>query len=142
MQFAQILEFVTNHWPLVMALVVILALLAHNLLVGDKGSVDPGGATALINHENAVVVDVRPAADFAKGHIINAMNLPMNGFAKQIGTLEKHRDHPIVVNCRSGAQSAQACALLRKQGFTKVHNLRGGLLAWQSANLPVTRKGR
>ena len=42
--------------------------------------------------------------------------------------------------CRSGAQSAQACATLRKAGFEKVHNLRGGVLAWQSANLPLTRK--
>ena len=47
-----------------------------------------------------------------------------------------------IVNCRSGSQSAMACNLLRKEGFEEVFNLRGGILAWQSANLPITRKRR
>ncbi len=79
-------------------------------------------------------------ADFNQGHIIGAINIPSNGFASQLKQLERHKAKPIIVSCRSGAQSAQACAALRKAGFEKVHNLRGGILAWQSANLPVTRK--
>jgi rhodanese-related sulfurtransferase len=89
-----------------------------------------------------VVIDVRPLADFVQGHIINAINIPMNGFKNQIGTLHKHQGRPIIVNCRSGSQSAMACNQLRKAGFQEVYNLRGGILAWQSANLPVTRKKR
>jgi len=142
MQLNQLFEFVVNHWVLFLALAAILALLAHNLTVGAKGSVDPLGATELINHRDAVVVDVRPAADFAKGHTINALNIPMNGFKNQMGTLQKHKEKPIVVNCRSGSQSSAACQLLRKEGFAEVYNLRGGVLAWQSANLPLTRKKR
>lgn len=139
---AQLIEFIANHWLLFLALVVILALLVHNLAVGGKGSVDPVAATDLINRRDAVVVDVRPAADFAKGHIINAMNLPMNGFKNQISVLQKHKDKPILVSCRSGAQSTAACKELRKEGFREVYNLRGGLLAWENANLPLTRKKR
>jgi rhodanese-related sulfurtransferase len=139
---AQLIEFITNHWLLFLALVVILALLVHNLAVGGKGSVDPLAATDLINRRDALVVDVRPAADFAKGHIINAMNIPMNGFKNQIGVLQKHKDKPILVSCRSGAQSTGACKELRKEGFSEVYNLRGGLLAWENANLPLTRKKR
>jgi rhodanese-related sulfurtransferase len=86
------------------------------------------------------VVDVRPTADFAKGHIINAVNIPINGLAKQMGTLEKLKSQPIIVCCRSGAQSSQAGVQLRKQGFGEVYNLRGGILAWENANLPLTRK--
>jgi rhodanese-related sulfurtransferase len=139
---AQLIEFITNHWLLFLALVVILALLVHNLAVGGKGSVEPLAATDLINRRDALVVDVRPAADFAKGHIINAMNIPMNGFKNQIGVLQKHKDKPILVSCRSGAQSTGACKELRKEGFSEVYNLRGGLLAWENANLPLTRKKR
>lgn len=139
---AQLIAFIANHWLLFLALVVILALLVHNLAVGGKGSVDPLAATDLINRRDAVVVDVRPAADFAKGHIINAMNLPMNGFKNQIAVLQKHKDKPILVSCRSGAQSTAACKELRKEGFSEVYNLRGGLLAWENANLPLTRKKR
>lgn len=139
-QMDQYVEFAGNHWELFFALGTILGLLTYNLLLGNKGSVDPSTATAMINQQDAVVVDVRPAADYGKGHIINSINIPMNGFSKQISTLEKHKDQPIIISCRSGAQSSQACGRLRKQGYERVFNLRGGILAWQSSNLPVTRK--
>jgi rhodanese-related sulfurtransferase len=142
MAYQHIPEFIYNHWFLVLALVTTLALLVHNLVRGNKGTVDPLGATDLINRREAVVIDVRPLADFVQGHIINAINIPMNGFKNQIGTLHKHKGGPIIVNCRSGSQSAMACNQLRKAGFQEVYNLRGGILAWQSANLPVTRKKR
>jgi len=137
---AQLVEFVGNHWILFLALIVISALLIHNLIVGDKGSVDPLGATDLINRREAAVIDVRPSADYAKGHIINAINIPMNGFRNQTGTLTKFKTKPLVISCRSGSQSQMACGILRKQGFEEVYNLRGGIMGWQNANLPLTRK--
>ncbi len=142
MSFQQLLEFAANHWVLVLALFLILGLLAHNLFFAAKGSVDPLAATNLINRRDALVVDVRSAADYAKGHIIRAKNLPMNGFSKQIQTLQKYKDKPIIVCCRSGSQSSLACQQLRKAGFQEVYNLQGGLLAWENANLPLTRKKR
>jgi rhodanese-related sulfurtransferase len=138
----QLIEFLGNHWPLFMALGVVLGLLTYNLIFGDRGSVDPVGATALINQKDATVVDVRPAADFAKGHIINAVNIPINGFKNQTAALGKYKERPIIVTCRSGAQSQGACHLLRKAGFPEVYNLKGGVLAWESASLPLTRKKR
>lgn len=142
MQVQQLIEFVVNHWMLFAAIAAVLALLTHNLILGGKGSIDPMAATELINHRDAIVVDVRPAADFATGHIINAQNIPMNGFKNQTGSLQKFKEKPIIVNCRSGSQSSAACQQLRKEGFAEVYNLRGGILAWQSANLPLTRKRR
>lgn len=139
---AQLLEFVANHWILFGALGVIAGLLTYSFIVGEKGSVDPSQATVLINQRDAAVIDVRPAADFAKGHIINAVNVPMNGFKKQIGALARHKNDPVIVSCRSGSQSQAACQLLRKAGFSEVYNLKGGILAWESANLPLTRKKR
>ncbi|MCG6861638.1 MAG: rhodanese-like domain-containing protein [Chromatiaceae bacterium] len=140
MQPQQLIEFIGNHWMLFAALAAIVALLVHNFLVSGKGSLDPVGATDLINHKDALVLDVRPVADFEQGHIINAHNIPMNGFKKQIGTLQKHKDRHILVTCRSGSQSSMACQQLRKDGFGDVYNLRGGVLAWQSANLPLSKK--
>lgn len=139
---AQLVEFLGNHWILFMALGVILGLLTYSLIVGDKGSVEPTAATTLINQRDAAVIDVRPAADFAKGHIINAVNIPMNGFKNQTAALAKYKDGPVIVTCRSGGQSQGACHLLRKAGFPEVYNLKGGVLAWESANLPLTRKKR
>jgi rhodanese-related sulfurtransferase len=142
MQVTQLIVFVGNHWYLFVALAVILGLLGYNLMVGERGSVDPLAATEMINHKEAVVIDVRPAADFATGHVINAVNVPINGFKNQMAALSKYKGKPIIVNCRSGSQSAAACSQLRKEGFDQVYNLKGGILSWQAASLPLTRKKR
>jgi len=137
----QIVEFATNHWSLVLAFAVVAGLLVYNLVGGGgKGRIEPYQAVELINREDAVIVDIRPVADFSQGHILNALNVPLNGFKKQIGQLHKYQARPIIVSCRSGAQSGQACRDLRREGFERVYDLRGGILAWQNANLPVTRK--
>ncbi|MCU7905821.1 MAG: rhodanese-like domain-containing protein [Candidatus Thiodiazotropha sp. (ex Epidulcina cf. delphinae)] len=136
----QLIEFTMNNWILVLAFALVAVALIYNLLQIDKDSVDPSAATVLINHQNAVIVDIRPTADFHKGHIINALNIPSNGFANQMGILDKHKDKPIIVSCRSGAQSSGACRQLKKAGFDQAFNLKGGILAWQNANLPITRK--
>ncbi len=141
----QFIEFAGNHVALFAALIVISALLAQNLWASTSnagGAIDPPRATELINREEAVVVDVRAMADFAKGHIINAINIPNNGFKDQIKKLEKHKDSPIIVYCSSGANSGAICKLLRKEGFDKVYQLRGGLMAWRNAGLPVSRKNK
>ncbi|WP_295383843.1 rhodanese-like domain-containing protein [uncultured Thiodictyon sp.] len=142
MQVSQLIAFVGHNWYLFVALAVILGLLIHNLTVGERGNVDPLAATAMINHQEATVIDVRSAADFAAGHIVNAVNIPMNGLKNQLAVIGKYKGKPIIVNCKSGGQSAAACQHLRKQGFEDVYNLKGGVLAWQAANLPLSRKKR
>jgi len=140
----QIVEFAGNHLALAAALVVVLFLLIQNLMadMGGKGIVTPQGATELINRQDAIVVDVRPIGDFSKSHIINSINIPASSLNNQLTQLEKYKDKgvPVVVACRSGGQSAAACKTLTNNGFEEVYNLKGGILAWQSANLPVSRK--
>lgn len=109
-----------------------------NRIRGIK-DVDPVAATQLINHKNALVLDVREDAEYKAGHVLNAKLIPLGKLGERIGELEKYRDKPVVVVCRSGARSANACALLGKQGFAEVYNLAGGMIAWQKANLPVKK---
>lgn len=137
----QLLEFAGNHTLLVAAFAVVLSALLWNLATdpGGKDAVDPLAATALINHEDAVVLDVRSIAEFKQGHIVNAVNVPLNGLGSNLKQLDKHRGKPIVAVCRSGSRSGAACKTLRKNGFDNVKNLRGGMMAWESANLPVKR---
>lgn len=138
----QLIEFAGNHLALVAALVVILFLLTQNILadMGGKGAITPQQATEFINRKDAIVVDVRPIADFSKAHIINSINIPSSSLKSQLTQLDKHKDSPIIVACRSGAQSSVACKTLTSNGFEEVYNLKGGILAWQNANLPVSRK--
>ena len=138
----QVIEFAGNHALLVGAFLVVLTALIWNLAMdpGGKNAVDTLGATAMINHEDAVVLDVRSMAEYKDGHIVNAVNIPLNGLGSNLKQLEKHKDKPIVAVCRSGSRSGSACSVLRKNGFENVKNLRGGMMAWESANLPVRRK--
>ena len=139
----QYVTFVLNHWELFVALVIILALLAGNRFTDRlRGfrAVSPSEATQLINREDALVLDVREDGEYQGGHIINALHIPVASLNERLGELEKHKDKPIIVGCRSGQRSARACATLRKQGFEQVYNLSGGVMAWQNANLPLSKK--
>jgi rhodanese-related sulfurtransferase len=143
MDIHQLSEFAVNHLLLVVAFVVILAMLAgvelrHRL--GKVRDIAPGEAIRLINHENAVLVDMRNDKDYRDGHIVNAVQVPADN-NEAAGKLDKYRDRPLIICCRSGNQSHKLSTALSKQGFASVYNLKGGLHAWQQAGLPLS-KGR
>lgn len=107
---------------------------------GNKALLSPVEATLLINREEAVVIDIRDQGEYSKGHIPNARHLPLSELPRRSGELEKFKDRPIILCCASGARSAAALSTLKKAGFDKLYNLRGGLFEWEKAGQPVTRK--
>lgn len=109
-----------------------------NRIRGIK-EVDCPAALQLINHKNALVLDVREEGEYKAGHILNATLIPLGKLKERIGELEKHKEQPIVVVCRSGNRSGAACAMLGKQGFPQAYSLAGGVTAWQKANLPLEK---
>ncbi|MBI3562921.1 MAG: rhodanese-like domain-containing protein [Gammaproteobacteria bacterium] len=132
-----------NHMYLTLAFVVLTAMLIYsffsNKLRGFNGTA-PAEAIRLINRDNAVVLDVREENEFHSGHIVNAIHIPLSFLKSRISELEKHKDKPIIVGCRSGQRSATACGILKKHGFEKVFNLNGGVTAWQQDSLPLVKK--
>jgi rhodanese-related sulfurtransferase len=118
--------------------IMLLWSLFGNRIRGIK-EVNPVAALQLINHKNAVVLDVREPGEYAAGHVLNSKLIPLGKLKERLGELEKHKDHSIVVVCRSGNRSGTACSLLGKQGFSQAYNLAGGVQAWQKANLPLER---
>jgi GrxC family glutaredoxin len=134
-----IADFVVQNGWLFLALVVILVLLARTWVgPGRIKSVNPMEAVQMINRQDALVVDVRTDKEFQEGHILNAVHIPLGVFKNRLAELESYKNHDIVLVCRSGARSGQAAAILNKQGFVSAHNLGGGIMAWQSASLPLT----
>lgn len=97
-------------------------------------------AVTLINRSNAAVLDVRDAAEFATGHIAEAINIPLTELEARMSELKKYKNKPLLVNCQKGVRGAKACDLLRKSEFKEVHHLQGGLDAWLKSNLPVVTK--
>jgi len=102
-------------------------------------NVSPTEAVMLINRSNAVVIDVRDDAEYAAGHITDAKHIPLAQLQDRIKELHKFKDKPLLVHCQGGVRSAKACELLKKNEFTKVHNLEGGLNAWVQAKLPTVK---
>jgi rhodanese-related sulfurtransferase len=139
----QYLEFAGNHLYLHLALVVVLGAIVWSFLgnrVAGYRRIDPQGAVPLINRAGGVVVDIRDAKEFKEGHVVDAVHIPLTALAKRHVELNRFKDKPIIVACRSGARSSAACSTLRKAGFEQVYLLSGGMLAWEGANLPLTRR--
>ena len=134
------MQFIQNNiWMFLVALssgMMLLWSLFGNRLRGVK-EVDNAAALQLINHKNALVLDVREESEFHAGHIRGAKLIPLIKLKDRIGELERFREQPIVVVCRSGNRSATASALLGNREFGQTYSLTGGMMAWQKADLPV-----
>lgn len=141
---AQISEFVLNNLLLFAALIAVLVMLIKAELEhqANKGlSLSPSMATRLMNnHSDALILDIRTAADFKNGHIKGAKNIPLKEFASNVEGLSSDKDKPVLLYCNSGSTVTSAIKLLKKAGFEKINNLDGGIAAWKEASMPLTKK--
>ena len=135
------MEFIQKNIFLILIAFVSGAMLVWPLVRRGAGGpwVSTLEATQLMNRSDALVIDVRDAAEYAKGHILGARNLPLAELGRRAGEFEKHKSKPVIVHCASGDRAGGAVALLRKNGFGNVHNLSGGFAAWQQAGLPIEK---
>ena len=102
-------------------------------------SVTPAEAAALLE-DGAVLLDVREAHEWRAGHAPKARHIPLAALATRMRELPERRT--LVTVCHSGMRSARAAVLLARSG-REVVNLRGGMMAWRRAGLPlVTPSGR
>ena len=138
---SRLLEF-SHHHPYLIGAAFLIAVLFIADTVARRlrkfRDIAPGEAVLLIN-KGAKVIDVRAAKDFAEGHIIGARNIPAAEFEGRVAELEKFREQPVVVYCESGHTSLRQAAVLTKNGFQNVSNLKGGLTAWRKESMPVER---
>jgi rhodanese-related sulfurtransferase len=122
------------------ALVVMIIVTTIKMKMSPVKQISAQELTFLMNRENGVSLDIRSEKDFKKGHILDAINvsndkISKNGFA----SLEKHKNDPIIVVCERGLTAAAIANKLNKEGFAKVSVLKGGMTAWSSAGLPVSK---
>ena len=136
------MQFVINNWYLFVALGVILFLLAAGPLsqyIHGIKNANAARTVQLLNHEDGVVVDVCEPKEFQAGHVPKAINLPLSALSNRLRELDRYKNKPVIVACRSGNRSMKGAVILRKHGFATVYNLSGGLLAWEKDNLPVEK---
>jgi glyoxylase-like metal-dependent hydrolase (beta-lactamase superfamily II)/rhodanese-related sulfurtransferase len=89
----------------------------------------------LVQHDNALVLDVREPAEYAEGHIPGAMSIPQAELAMRLDEIPKERD--VLVACRSGSRSLASARFLKALGYARVVNLETGTTGWIEAGNPV-----
>jgi rhodanese-related sulfurtransferase len=100
-------------------------------------TVDVATVNALQGRNDVVVLDVREHSEYDAGHIPGVKLIPMGAVAGRLNEIPK--DKPVIVTCHSGNRSGQVTDYLRQQGYTNVHNMAGGIAAWQQAGYPVEK---
>lgn len=134
-------QFITNHWPLWGAFVLILiAILINELIAQKKRAKELSTVQAIerINNDNAVVFDLRDLDAFRSGHIINAIHATNDDFSTS--KMDKYKAKPVILVCARGAQSSTLAALLKTREFSNVMVLSGGMMSWTADSLPVSKK--
>lgn len=89
--------------------------------------------------ENYFVLDVREPDEFKAGHIEGAVNAPIRGLMKSVGSLPKDKSAPIAVICKSGIRGAYGVMALKLLGYKDVKDVAGGMMAWEKDGLPMTK---
>ena len=127
-----LIAFATSHYLLVGAFVILLAMLiAHEMSRGGR-SISTGELTGLVNRDEGVVIDIRPAKDFAAGHIVGALNIPQDKL------MDKHKGKTIILVDAQGQHSGGHARELLKAGHNAA-KLSGGISSWRADNLPVVK---
>ena len=132
----------TNHHPWLTGALVLIAIIVivYELRARSEtmASVSPQDAVRLMN-QGALLIDLRPPDQYTAGHVGGARQMTGDQLLKAGETLKKYKDKAVVVYDDTGSVGASAVRQLAAQGFTKAFNLRGGLAAWRTENLPLTR---
>jgi rhodanese-related sulfurtransferase len=135
------LEFILNHYMLSLALAVVTYLLIQELFdsaLRKFSAVSPLLAVAKMNDSDTLVIDVREPDEFVKGHIENAISIPLGNLLSHLPKLESHKNKPVLIACQSGTRSASAGKILTKAGFEQVFVITGGMQAWEGDyKLPI-----
>jgi rhodanese-related sulfurtransferase len=135
-------KFVIDNIWLIVAMIVSGAILIWpevRKLMGAQSELGTLQTIQLMNQKNAIVLDVRENGEYSAGHIPNSRHIPLSELERRLNELEKFKQRPIIVNCQTGMRSGNATRILKKHQFATVYQLKGGIGAWQQANLPLEK---
>ena len=138
MMVDHLIAFATNHYLISGAFVILLALLIATELNKGGKSLSTGELTALVNRDEAVVIDVRPKKDYATGHIVGSLNFPQDKVMSRTSELEKYKPKTMIIVDAAGQHAGHVASELLKAGFTAA-KLSGGVSSWRGDNLPLVK---
>lgn len=110
--------------------IILIALFFMNRFLPTKGvtNITVQEAKDKTKDKNIQFIDVRTQGEYKANHRAPFKNIPLSNLSSHLDQLD--RDKEIVVICQSGMRSAKAAKILKKQGFAKIYNVKGGMSAW------------
>ena len=106
-----------------------------NEILDLADTVDVQTVASVKDREDVFVLDVREQWEYDEGHIPGVTLIPMAEVANRLAEIPT--DKEVIVTCRSGNRSGQITDFLRQQGLDNVHNMDGGILAWEAAGYDI-----
>lgn len=134
---ALFLEFLAQQWILASALLVLIVMLVMHEARKSGPSLSPQQAINIINTQEGIFLDLRESAEFNKGHIVGALNIPSAKIPERMVELDKYKDKPIVLVCKMGQQSSVAGKQLKAADYGQVYKMSGGMTEWGNLQLPT-----
>ena len=132
--------FLIDYWYFSVPLFFFIFLFAYSEMNKGGKKIESNELTRLVNKENAILIDLRKKEDYESGHIMSALNYPLQEFDNQMHELNKFKDRPIILVCDMGRNSANIGEKLKKAEFQETFRLNGGMMTWTQDNLPVVQK--
>ena len=133
-------DFLLANWHWVALALASGGGLAWSFIRTAAVSLEPGLAVQIVERESGVFLDVRSSAEFNRGHIVRAINLPAEEIPKRVKEISRYKEKPVITVCQSGMRAKQAVRKLAELGFQKPAALSGGMTAWREAHLPLSAK--
>ena len=138
----QYIEFASKHWMLVVAFLAVTYFLIQDLIESSLRkyqTISPMLTVTKLNTGNPIIVDVREIGEFKKGHIADAIHIPIASIESQIKKIDLYKQDEVIVVCHTGMRSATACSNLMKLGFENIFLMKGGMQSWEENKLPVVK---
>lgn len=132
------IQFLIQEWMLTSLLAVLVIAYTLRERVKSGVPVSNNELTALVNSDKAIILDIRPSAEFKAGHLVDAVNIPYERINADLATLEKYKTKTIIIVDKIGQYAGTAGLQLAKEGFD-VRRLSGGISEWQNQNLPLVK---
>jgi rhodanese-related sulfurtransferase len=134
-------SFFTNYLNVALIAIAVISgvMLAWPTITRRGHGLSAADATQLINRRNAVVLDLRTAEEYGKGHLPQARSIPFEELSGKAAQISKNKNAPVLLVCQTGQRSRKAEQVLTEAGYAEVHTLQGGIEAWQTAGMPVVK---
>ena len=138
MDFSTLVNFVAHEWVLVATLIALVYLYLWRERIKSGRLLSPHEVTQLLNQGNAVVIDLREAAEFKAGHLVDSINIAYSKLNTDSSLVAEYKAKTLILVDKMGQHSGTLGRKLGKEGFT-VCRLNGGIAEWQAQTLPLIK---